>query len=47
MSIFPLSLLIVAISTIIVSIRSDIVYIKIELNLLVLLLFSVRFNCND
>ena len=47
MSIFTVSLFVVAISTVIVSIRSDVVYIKIELNLLVLLLFSVRFCCND
>ena len=46
-SIFSVSLLVVAISTVIVSIRSNIVCVKIGLNLLVLLLFSVRFCCND
>lgn len=47
MSNFSVSLLIVAISTVIVSIKSDIVYVKIRLNLLVLILFPVRFCCND
>ena len=47
MSNFSVSLLVVAISTVIVYIKSNIVCVKIRLNILVLVLFLVRYYCSE